>query len=199
MKRRFFSSLLYLVALPTLMSGCGRPEQAPVVKQAEKPVELGKLPNLGDSIGPLDNGRIMAAPPENWTVPSRKTGFVVRFVESDRLMYPKIHVTATDYENTINVDEFARQVADALQEDEKVTKLTEPVTPVEIGRLVGVTHARRAKDPKGRVVERAFIETVVAGRKYTVELQARRGTLRTYRPHLHAVAGGIEFLEPQER
>lgn len=191
-----------VVCLPVpllLVLGCGAREKAPVSTQ-KKIVEIGELPKLGDPIGPLDEGRVEVSPPEDWATLSRKTGWVIRFKESEKLSYPNLRVTAEDYENIFNVrkdnvDEFAKQIAGALREDESVTKLAEAVTPMEIGGLVGVTYGRRAKDSKDRKVEQRFIETVVAGRKYKIELQARRGTLERYRPHLHAVAGGIKFLK----
>lgn len=199
MRRRLICRVVCLVVPMTLLPGCGRPEKAPASKQNET-VKVEQLPKLGDLIGPLDDERVKIGPPEGWIVMSRKTGWVIRFKESQRLEYPNICVTATDYENILevsqqNVDEFARQVAAALKQDPNVSKLTEPVTPVEIGHLVGVTHARRA-NPKNRVVERVFIETVFDGRRYTIELRVLKGTLQAYRPHLQAVAGGIEFLRP---
>ncbi len=190
-----FPAVCSVVSL-ALTCGCDRSQQAPD-SPSPGPIEIGELPELGMPRGPLDDDRIEMAPPENWIVPSRKTGWVIRFKESDTHSYPRIYVTAESYEDLIdvsasNVDEFARQISVALAEDPRVSKLTEPVTPVEIGELAGVTHGRRAKDPKKNVVvERVFIETVLAGRKYTLELQALRGTLRKYRAYLHAVAAGI--------
>ncbi len=201
MKRRYICRVLCSAVLAALTSGCGPPEKAPV-SQEKQTVELGELPELGALIGPLDDGRVKVAPPKGWRVPSRKAGLVIYFKESERLTYPRIHVTAADCENIINVSkdnvqEFARQVAAELnatadEQQRKVSKLTEPVRPVEVGRFFGVTHARRGKDKNQRVVQRVFVETVLDGRRYTVELQALKGTLRKYRPHLHAVAGGIE-------
>ena len=194
-------SSLLICAAATLWSGCSKPRKAPVSTRSTS-VEIGELPALGAPMGPLDDGRIRVAPPEDWSIPPRSSQWIVRFKESDNLKYPSILITAEDYENVFNVTranvgEFARQISDALTEDNTTARLSENIEPVEIGDLMYIAYQRRAKVTsagKSVVLDRLFLETVAAGRKYTIELRTRTGTIDKYRPYVHAVAGGIEFL-----
>jgi len=191
------------VVLLALVLGCGEPAPAPVAPQPQT-VQVEELPTLGDPIGPLDQGRIRVAPPQGWHVPPRNDQWIVRFSASKNTNYPSIVVTAEDYPDLAdvskaNVDAFARQVTEALSRGSKPVKLSQGIEPIEIGSLVGITYQRRGKTSdrfKEIVVERLFLETVVSGRKYCIELRARSGDLETYRPHLLAVVEGIEFLPP---
>ena len=189
-----------LIVPLALALGCGRSQKAPVSDESET-FEVVDLAELDEPMPPLDADRIEVSPPKGWHTPSRSSEWIVRFTVSRKLSYPSIIITAEDFEKIFNVskdnvDEFAQQIALGLEQDPKVAKLADPVTPVEIGTLVGVTHRRRAKIKKS-IIERQFVETVVAGRKYTLELRARKGTLDEYRPHLLAVANGIKFLKAE--
>ncbi len=55
---------------------------------------------------------------------------------------------------------------------------------------------RRGKSGK-QIVERYFLETVAAGRRYTLELRALEGTLGKFQPYAWALLHGMEFLEKQ--
>ena len=202
MKCRFPARVPCRVVLLVLAVGCGGPKpKAPVSNEAPKNVEIGELPKLGTPIGPLDDGRIEAAPPVGWFTPLRDSRWVIRFQASEAATYPTILITAEDYKNIFNVseenvDEFAEQISVALEADGVATRLSEDVRPVRIGTFHGITYGRRAK-VKNRIVQRLFLETVVTGRKVSLELRARKGTLGKYRPHLHAVAEGIKFLKAE--
>ena len=176
------------------------PPPAPVSKQLQI-VNVDQLPGLDDSIGPLDDGHIKISPPKGWYPLSRSRKWIVHLKMSRVMNYPRIGVTAEDYENVFNVSEanageFAEQIATTLGRSGQAAKLAGPVGPIKIGRFVGITYQRRAKVGKN-YVDRLFVETVVAGRKYAIELWALRGTLKRYRPYLMATAAGIEFLEPE--
>jgi len=141
------------------------------------------------------------APPADWYLPPRSSKWIIRCKASPSLTYPSITITAEDYEGVFhvsgdNVDEFAEQIATALQEKGKAAGLTEEIAAVEIGALTGITYGRRGK-VKNSIVERLLMETVVAGRKYTIELRTRKGAAQRFRPYLLAVAGGITFLEAE--
>lgn len=174
------------------------PPKAPVSKEL-RIVDARQLPGLDDPIGPLDDGRIKTSLPEGWYVMSRSRQWIIRLKMSRTMSYPRIGVTAEDYENIFNVsgdnvDEFAEQIATALGHSGEAAKLAGPVAPIKIGSFVGITYQRRAKVGKN-FVDRLLVETVVTGRKYTIELWALRGTLKQYRSYLMATAAGIEFLE----
>jgi len=154
-----------------------------------------ELPELADSLPPLDGRRIEVAPPAGWQVPPRSSKWIVRFKQHADSSYPTILLTAVDYPDVPDVSAEAdlKKFATLVAEAEKVPE----ARPVEIGQFVGVAYRKRGKEPGtiSSVVERFFLSTVVAGRKYTLELQTREGTLSTTRPSLMAVAKGIKFLD----
>ncbi len=184
-----------------LVLGCGRSEGTP---RAPRPTttKVDELLELDDPIGPLDQQRIEVAPPKGWHVPSKSSRWIVRFTPTAQMRYPSIIVKAEDYEgianvSRANVEEFARQIAGTFERDKSAAKQAMTVAPIEIDRFVGVSYRRRGKARYGYkeiIVERHLLDTVVAGRKYTIELQAREGDLDTYRRHLFTVAAGIKFL-----
>lgn len=204
MKLLHFCRVACVVVPIGLVTGCNSSEQAPL-KQRPTTINVNELPELGDAIGPLDGQRIEVAPPRGWQVPPRSSQWIVRFAASEQTSYPSIIIRAENYEGAFNVsranvDEFARQIAGSLEKDKSAAKRTVTVTPIEIGRFVGVSCRRRGKVSsrfKSIVVERLLLDTVVAGRKYTIELQTREGDLDIYRDHLFAVAAGIKFLQPE--
>jgi hypothetical protein len=185
-----------------LLIGCERSPQAPSAPPL-RTIKADGLPELGDPLGSLDRERLEIAPPQGWYVPSQTTQWIVRFAASKETTYPSIIVRAEDYQglanvSRANVDEFAEQVAEAFQQDKTAAKQTMAIVPIEIGRFVGVSYRRKGKAPYGLkeiVVERLLLESVVAGRKYTIELQTRDGDLERYEPYLLAVAAGVRFLE----
>ena len=186
---------LTLILLGILL-GCADSEPPPPVEEPRPAqVDLGGVPELGDYISGLDNGRLDVAPPEGWTLGSRSKGYVVRFLRSGQGQYPMILVTGKDYQgpreiSADNVDDFAQRV----KEEESVSG---PVEPIVVGRFVGVTYRKRGKEPRSvnRILERLLIVTVVAGRKYGVELRAREGRLDEAKQSLFAVADGIRFSQ----
>jgi len=178
--------------------GCGGPAEAPV-STTPKTVQVQQLPELADLVGPLDSGRLEAAPPQGWLLPPRSSEYIVRFKASPQTSYPSILVTAEDYEPVFNcskdnVDEFARMVADHFDETGQSGKLAEEITPLQLGRRWGISYARRAK-VKNLIVDRLFFETVVSGRKYNFELRTLKGSLPKFRPYLLAVVAGVKFLD----
>lgn len=194
-----------------LVFGCSDTPKQGTSDSGDKRIEtvsLEKLPQLDDPLpSPLDEGRIEVASPTKWHIAPQSTKWIVRFQGRRGDAYPSIFVTAEDYKqrekvfdvDEDNVDEFAGLIDAAFKADRK--RLTRDVGAIKIGRLVGVTYGREGTvraDFKEVVLERQFVETVVAGRKYTVELRAREGDSKKYRPYLLAAAGGIKFLEPTE-
>ena len=196
-----------------ILVGCGRTEQTPgpadtnpqaAAPQADAAADdvwslddwdgAAKLPELADPLPPLDGNRIEVSPPAGWQVPSRSSKWIARFKQRDDSSYPTILLTAVDYPDLPDVSAEAdlKKFAALVAEAEKVPE----ARPVEIGRFVGVAYRKLGKEPGtiSSVVERFFLSTVVAGRKYTLELQTREGTLSTTRPNLMAVAKGIKFL-----
>jgi hypothetical protein len=187
---------LTLILLGILL-GCAdsEPPLPPVEEPRRTLVDLGGVPELADYISGLDNGRLDVAPPEGWILGSRSKGYVVRFLRGTQQQYPMILVTGKDYQgprdiSALNVDDFAHRI----KEEESVSG---PVEPIVAGRFVGVTYRKRGKEPRSvnRILERLLVVTVVAGRKYGVELRAREGRLDEAKQSLFAVVDGIRFSE----
>ncbi len=206
MKLPHLAGVLCLYVPAVLLSGCQRPQTDPL-QQPSPDVKVDQLPELGDHIGPLDQERIEVAPPKGWYVPPKSSRWIVRFTPSQQMRYPSIIVRAEDYAEIFNVsganvERFAVQIAAAFEKNKSTSKQSMTITPIEIGRFVGISYRRRGKAPydfKQIIVERLLLDTVAGGRRYTIELQTREGDLDTYRPQLLAVAAGIKFLQPNSR
>lgn len=171
------------------------PPPSPVEEPMPTQVDLGGTSELGDYMFDLDSGRLDVAPPEGWSLGSRSKGYVVRFLRNDLEQYPMILVTADDYKgprdiSADNVDDFAQRI----KEEESVSG---PVEPIVVGRFIGVTYRRRGKEPRSvnRILERLLVVTVVAGRKYGVELRTRENRLDDTKKSFFAVVKGIGFSE----
>lgn len=207
MKLSQLAGVVWLLAALTVPLGCS--DSDPGKSQAGKkkasaslpirPSEIGKV-DTDRTLGPLDEGRIMVSPPEDWEIASRAAEKrLARFKKFEQFKYPTILITAADYEDTFdvtrqNVAQFAKQIAAKLNTD----MLSKAVEPIEIGSLVGVTYQQPARVTGGGpaiILDRVFVETVVSGRKYKLELHTYEGKAKDSEPQLYAVAGGMEFLE----
>ncbi len=185
------------------LQGCDRSPRGEAPRRPAA-VQLDELPELDDPIGPLDDNRIEVAPPKGWHLPSRSSRWIIRFTPSQQARYPSIIVRAEDYQAIVtvaedNVDEFAEQIAESFARDKSAASQRMTITPIELGNFTGVRYRRRGKASFGFkeiIVERLLLDTVVSGRRYTVELQAREGDLKDYEPYALAVAAGIKFTEP---
>lgn len=191
-----------VVPLPWLL-GCGSPSQPGAAKTQPSVVNPPELPELGDYLPPLDRDRIEVAPPKGWHLPPRSSKYLLRVQKSRRSNYPNIVITAEDYQGegvvTVsqdNVDKFADQRAAALEKSKSALRLA------EIGEFAGIAYGKRVKvrTPVSVILDVACLETVVAGRKYCIELRSEEGSLEKDRPSLFALVGGIKFLsrEPKE-
>jgi len=188
-----------------LLLGCGGPSgpgsaQRPSPEDDEDEVpamtDVAALPTLGDYLPPLDKGRIEIAVPEGWYVPPASSKYVVRFQPTETIKYPCVVVTAEDYQeggiSTVtrkNAREFADQVASSLKKERSA------VQPFEVGGFIGVAYRKRGKEPQSvsKILELFYLDTVVAGRKYSIHLRSREGSLEMDQPFLYTVVGGIKF------
>ena len=194
---RVFWSVCLIVPL-VVAFGCGGSTKTSSSKKKSETTRTKKLPALGGPRGPLDDGRLKTAAPKGWFVPSRSSEWIIRFKESRQTSYPTIIITGEDYGQISNVskenvEEFASQIAAGFEKKD-VAKLAKPISPIEVGRQLGIIYGRRAKVKK-MVVDRLFFETVAGGRKYTFELRTLKGGVSKYKPYLLAVVGGTTFLK----
>jgi hypothetical protein len=185
-----------------LAGGCGPSDDQPrgrdtgAVDDRLKEVAISDLKTgVGEYMPPLDEGRIELALPEGWKFLSRHADYVVRFYHADPNSLPRILVTVEeatwDAAPTVsreNVEDFARHVARQL--DENDTKLIEPVKPMMIGPTPCARYVAAGKH-HDVAVERQVIQTQLADRVYTIELQVFEGTILQYRDAGYAVAASL--------
>jgi hypothetical protein len=174
--------------------GCGKAQdKGSGAKQSEAVAQFSAkdLPSLGQYLPPLDDGRIEVAGPAGWSPAPRKT-FIARFVRKEGESYPTIIVDAEDCRGVTNVskdnvEKFADWVAKQAN--------AKQATPVVIGGFVGAAYRKRGKQPgsMSQIIDCLRLDTVVDGRKYTVELRARDGELDSAREQLYSVANGLKF------
>jgi len=193
-------AMFVIAALGVSLAGCGRSaapsKRANQSRQAARPVSLdtAKLPQLGSYLPPLDDGRVEVAPPADWYIPPRSSKYLFMVRQSDSETYPCVLATVEDFDGFAylsekNVGQFAKRRASELG------KQPDQVKPVRIGDLIGITYAKRAK-VKGtvsKIVELQYLETVVDGRLYRLQLRAESGTLQKAQPYLYAIAAGLRF------
>ena len=203
MKRDTFCFVACLFAAATF-TGCeetkdnGKSSQGPPARKEYKKGDLNA--ELADYLGvSLDGGRVEIAPPKDWYRPPRGTETppqIAVFPKTKSSSVPAIIIVAEDDTTEIktvtkeNLDDFVDRVTEELKDKE----LEEQVRPMII---VGRPCARyvRLGSLKKTTVERQFLVTVVAGRRFTVELRVHKGMIKKDRDAAYAVLGGMRFLE----
>jgi len=194
--------LISVVYMLTGSFGCQKPTGQSDSKGVDVPrLVSGRLPELGDYLPPLDEGRLELAPPKDWTVSPRSTRYIIRFQADSGSTYPSVLVvgTTSDRFKTVtaeNLEAFAKSVAAELQSAGTNTT----VKMGRIGNLIGVTYSRRAKvkDDFGGIVERLFFDTVVAGRRYQFELRCPPEMVGLAEPYFFAIVNGAKIASVAE-
>jgi hypothetical protein len=189
---------LFLIAVMAV--GCKEHSRQIVPEEKLPQVKQEQLPELGEALGPYDDGRVQIAAPKGWYRDPRSSEYVVRYRVDRKQRLPAIVVTAEDFEpiqdtTEANVKEFCKHVTAALEKADKRKFLDSAVEPLVRERFAGATYALRSTYD-GQEVQRRFIELVHKGRKYAIELQATKQTARKYWPYLVAVVEGMQFLSP---
>jgi len=196
-------SALGWVAGLGLLFGCGGSAKEKVSGgRGIRKIAVANLPKLGAPLPQaLDGGRVTISPPSGWEISPRDSRWLIRFQEDPHESYPSIIIKAEDATGSIrdvtreSIHDFADQVAAELRQAKSQKTVIEQV---QVGSFVGVDYERRGKaksDYKTIIVERLILETVVGGRRYSIDLRTRDQDLHRYRPHALAVAGGMEFQE----
>ena len=194
-----------------LLSGCGgeTAEKAGPADEAEaatsetstsgvKEISADGLPTLADPLPRLDGGRIEVAAPEGWKPLPRDNAHLARFIvqKNDANNLPRILVTAADAGalpgpvTSDNVVEFAAAIAAELGEKKG---LEEPAKPIIIGDNAFARYVTQARTKSGREVKRQILETVQAGRRYTLTLEVYNQVDKKNRDLAYAVAAGLKF------
>ncbi|MFP6753062.1 MAG: hypothetical protein VB855_15375 [Pirellulaceae bacterium] len=207
---RFRSITLLVFFLPGCSSSPTSPDippPSPGAALAIKRVDASQLPALGDYFPPLDEGRLMLAPPSQWSWASRREGYLARiFVDKTRrVRLPRIWVTVEDPRDEAtgqlteeNLVAHARFVQSRLDADD--IKLVEPVRPLVIGTVPCIRYVRatrfrvREERSQSLTAERQILETIQAGRRYTIDLHVHPGTILRHRDDAYAMLAGMEFI-----
>jgi|GEM_PF-844341 len=182
--------------------GCQKPAAQGDPKTTDVPrLVSGRLPELGDYLPPLDEGRLELAPPKDWAVAPRSNRYIVRFQADTNSTYPSVLVVGSTSERfkavtAENLEAFAKAVAAELESAGAKTT----VKMGRIGNLIGVTYTRRArvKDDFGGIVERLFFDTVVAGRRYQFELRCPPEMVGLAEPYFFAIVSGAKVASVTE-
>ncbi len=209
-RRRFRSITLLVFFLPGCSSSTTSPDIPPASPGAAlqiKRVDTSQLPALGDYFPPLDEGRLMLASPSEWSWASRREGYLARIFmdKTRRTRLPRIWVTVEDPRGEAtgqlteeNLVAHARFVQSCLDTDN--IKLVEPVRPLIIGTVPCVRYVRatrfRVREEKSQslTAERQILETIQAGRRYTIDLHVHPGTILRHRDDAYAMLAGMEFI-----
>ena len=209
-RRRFRSITLLVFFLPGCSSSTTSPDIPPASPGAAlqiKRVDTSQLPALGDYFPPLDEGRLMLASPSEWSWASRREGYLARIFmdKTRRTRLPRIWVTVEDprgeatgqltEENLVAHAHFVQSCLDADN-----IKLVEPVRPLIIGTVPCIRYVRatrfRVREEKSQslTAERQILETIQAGRRYTIDLHVHPGTILRHRDDAYAMLAGMEFI-----
>ena len=200
------------VLLPAILClhGCGPNAGSPASSDGgaleTKRVPADRLP-IGGLMPPMDDGRVVLAPPQDWYVAPRRRGYVVQFYrdKTRQVRIPRVWVTVEvspfDDLETAGVDQlqqFTQRVAERLDAD-GIT-LIEPVRPMVIGSTPCVRYVRQTiftREKGGKkermTAERQVLEILVDGRLYTVDLHVPSRKMLAYRDAGYAVAASMQF------
>ncbi len=206
----------YLILLTLLASlGCGK-DQAAAPPSDRDPkavpirtatIDVDQLPPLDATMPPVDDGRLLIAPPQGWGRAPRSENYLVQFYldPSRQARLPRIvvHVEPWEHESisTVNSDNVL-PFAELVKQQINPETLAEPVLALMIGQRACARYVVRAainfRSSDGTssqrvTIERQVLETVVNNRRYTLDLQVHPGTIVRYRDHAYAVLAGMQF------
>lgn len=192
----FWSTICVVLLSVFSLAGCGgkSPTGSAV---GEKGGEA--LPALDSPLPPLDDGRIEVAGPKGWHYPPRSAKYVFRVQKSQNAPVPLIALTAEAAEDLADltpqtVNAFISQLAERQKREPTNYRV------IDIGGRRWVAYRTRGRQPGrvGEVLDILALETVVAGRRYTLRLVCEPGTIPEWEPYLRAVAAGMRFLKTGE-
>jgi hypothetical protein len=141
-----------------------------------KTYPIDELPDVGEKLAPLDQGRVIVTLPMGWKTLQRKPTYLVASIpeENSATQLPRIVVTASDPPADLSSSTSSSKAAEhtkALQaafEKEK-KKLIEPCKAIGLGENTWIRHVRSAKLSDNPVAIQS-LQAVRGGRLYTVEL-----------------------------
>jgi hypothetical protein len=177
---------------------------AEVAAEDVKKVPSASLPPTQGVSPAVDGGRLQIPLLSSWTVPPRTSEWLFRLQRDRKTAYPQILVTVDEsFEpqveklNKTNVGEFVPVWQKHLDKTHDAKSFGEPVSAVRIGKRHGVECLIHSVAGK-MSLEQLMVTMIGAGRVYTLELRAQRGTLEDYRMDFYAVVAGTTIELPAE-
>ncbi|HEY1068196.1 MAG TPA: hypothetical protein VGE52_18880 [Pirellulales bacterium] len=149
----------------------------------------GAVPDVDEPFPPQDDGRIVIRPPSGWHRQPRSSKYLAMFTLAKDQQYPRILVLADDAAGTPDFSE--ENIEERRAEKAESSKKT--VKTATLGGRPALYWKAEAETNAGVELDHEVFETVLDGRRYTVELRADRGMGETQRAALVAVARGVEF------
>ena len=177
--------------------------------RADRKIErygLRELNPLGAYLPPLDEDRLLVAPPDGWVKEPQKEEYVARFRWSKRNPLPQITVTVRPAEFTQPADldedslaEFEELMVKSMNVETRNTIVKSPMLLMLenvpcVRYVVSKTYELNERRIPG---ESEVIVTLSGGRIYAVTLDANKGKPAVYQRDLLAVVAGMKFLKPK--
>ncbi len=195
------SWLTLLIALSGFLlcavAGCGDSTtlNTPKAKKSKKAKTPEPLPEMDESSVLVDQGRVEFFAPRGWYVSERSEKYLAMTCYRRSIRYPEIALRGEDFPEIErvtddNVKRFATMRREAMADEE--IKLFKEVKPVRIGSFVGIEYQRLAK-VRNKIIARLFLETVVDGRLYRVELRATKSSVGNNIGFGHALVAALRF------
>jgi hypothetical protein len=157
---------------------------------------------IGDSLPPLDDGRVEISRPAEWEVGARQTGYLVWFHRyKDPKILPQIRITVEDAPSDAptatpeNAEAFADWLAGHVKQGLKnEDELIEAVKPVILGDNAFGRYVKKGRY-RGADSEQHMLVTAHNGRLYTIQQLVLKGDLlkTEIRDAAYAVGAGLKF------
>ncbi len=160
---------------------------------------------IGSYLPALDEACLQVAPPAEWHVAPRSKNYVVRFLfdRNRRLELPRItvKVSAAQEEDPRNLSK--KNLVSYIQsmkkrmDEKKLQAMDGEIEPLVLGAVPCARYVVRKKFRRGEKNvsgECEVVQTIRAGRVYTVFLDVYAGTLVRYRADAYAVMATAKFL-----
>jgi hypothetical protein len=151
--------------------------EEPGPSNVHKSYAVSDLPDPGEKLTPLDQGRVVVTLPMGWKTLQRKPTYLVACVpeENRATQLPRIVVSVSDppadlssSTSASNAAEHAKGLQAAAEKEKK--KLIEPCKALGLGDNTWIRYVRSAKQASGDFAAIQSLQAVRSGRLYTVEL-----------------------------
>jgi hypothetical protein len=204
-----------LVVVGVLIGLCLRYPASPLTSAAPSTIyrySVEQLSPLGATLEGLDKGRLSVAPPATWQLEPRRKEYLARFRlgRNQVIPLPRITVEAREAEFKQPVDATEQNLGQLRERihasfgERTIAALKETPQELIVGDVPCVRYLVRrgfsvsggaGGTPQTYAGEREVVQTLVAGRIYSVILDAFEGTVDDYRGDLFAVVASLRFQQ----